>query len=249
MAHTSIITGHNVHIRQTPASVGDRLLAQLIDLAIIFGYTFTIIMLLTLVLDKYLIDLPEWAQTWIVFIMLLPPIFYLPACEMFNHGQTFGKAALKTRVVMADGSTPTIGACLLRWMLYPIDVFVTFGLGVVFILFTEKNQRMGDLAAGTIVIKINADENSAVSLTDFYYVQNGYLPTYHEASELNLRQIDVISRTLYSRDAANRDNYIGRLALKVQQTLHVLPQPAMTQEQFLQTIINDFHYYASTLDE
>ena len=134
-------------------------------------------------------------------------------------------------------------------MLYPIDVFLTFGLGVVFILFTEKNQRMGDLAAGTIVIKTNADENSAVSLTDFYYVQNGYLPTYHEASELNLRQIDVISRTLYSRDVANRDNYIGRMALKVQQTLHVLPQPQMTQEQFLQTIINDFHYYASTLDE
>lgn len=249
MAHTSIITGHNVHIRQTPASVGDRILAQLIDLTVMLGYTFTVIMLLANMLDEYLYNLPEWGYVWVMFLLFMPPIFYLPACEMFHHGQTLGKVALKTRVVTADGSTPTMGACLLRWMLYPIDVFLTFGLGVVFILFTEKNQRMGDLAAGTIVIKTNADENSAVSLTDFYYVQNGYLPTYHEASELNLRQIDVISRTLYSRDVANRDNYIGRIALKVQQTLHVLPQPQMTQEQFLQTIINDFHYYASTLDE
>lgn len=72
---------------------------------------------------------------------------------MFNHGQSFGKKLINIRVVKVDGSTPSIGSYLLRWLLFPIDGPITSGLGLLVVLLNKNNQRLGDLAAGTMVIK------------------------------------------------------------------------------------------------
>lgn len=60
---------------------------------------------------------------------------------------------INIRVVKVDGSTPSIGSYLLRWLLFPIDGPITSGLGLLVVLLNKNNQRLGDLAAGTMVIK------------------------------------------------------------------------------------------------
>ncbi|MBQ7689849.1 MAG: RDD family protein [Muribaculaceae bacterium] len=251
MAKSDIITGQYVKLRQTPASVSDRLLAQLIDYVILTIYSAFAIYLLMEVDESY--DLIEYHPFWfypiLFFGCIFPTVFYHPVCEWLNHGQSIGKAVMKCRVVSVDGSTPTLGGYLLRWLLYPIDVLVSGGLGVIVIMFTDNNQRLGDLAAGTMVIKSNALEKQRISLSEFYYVSQGYQPTFADAANLSLRQVEVINHTLYDVNGANREQCLNRLTEKVQEFLDTVKPASASREDFLYTVLNDYYYYASTLEE
>jgi uncharacterized RDD family membrane protein YckC len=79
-------------------------------------------------------------------------LFYYFACES-GHGQTLGKRLLKLRVVRADGSPSGMREILVRTLLRPIDAVGGYLLGLVVMLITgERRQRLGDLAAGTMVV-------------------------------------------------------------------------------------------------
>ena len=101
---------------------------------------------------------------------------------------------------------------------------------------------MGDLAAGTMVIKDKNYRKIHVSLDEFDYLTKDYRPTYPQAADLSLEQVNVITRTLQSgkKDRARR---IVQLAKKVQEILSITPRDG-GQEQFLQTILRDYQYYA-----
>ena len=193
MAESTIITGQFVRISQTPASIGERFLALVIDYILIGLYVYSTATLLS----KFQVSSDF---TMIVFfaVIYLPVLFYAFLCEMFNHGQSLGKKLMNIRVVKADGSTPSIGSYLLRWLLFPIDIPVTGGLGVLVILLTKNSQRMGDLAAGTMVIKDKNYRKIHVSLDEFDYLTKDYRPTYPQAADLSLEQVNVITRTLQS---------------------------------------------------
>ena len=171
MAESTIITGQFVRISQTPASIGERFLALVIDYILIGLYVYSTATLLS----KFQVSSDF---TMIVFfaVIYLPVLFYAFLCEMFNHGQSLGKKLMNIRVVKADGSTPSIGSYLLRWLLFPIDIPVTGGLGVLVILLTKNSQRMGDLAAGTMVIKDKNYRKIHVSLDEFDYLTKDYPP-------------------------------------------------------------------------
>lgn len=85
-----------------------------------------------------------------------------------------GKNLMNIRVVKADGSTPGISSYLLRWLLFPIDSLLTGGFGLLVVLLTKNSQRMGDLAAGTMVIKETNYRKIHVSLDEFDYLTKDY---------------------------------------------------------------------------
>ena len=108
-----IITGQYVKIMQTPASIGERMAAQLIDWVVMVAYYF---------LFYYIFDTLSWVSfTAVLLFLILPILFYSLLCEIFNNGQTIGKWFMKTRVVMKDGTTPSLGSYLLRWLLWIVD--------------------------------------------------------------------------------------------------------------------------------
>lgn len=247
MAQSSIITGQYVELTQTPASVGDRLFAAIIDYTLLFIYSFAMSLVAVMVLDAIGTGSDVVTISCLV-AMSFPVICYYPMCEIFAKGQSLGKMMLKMRVVMTDGDTPTVGSCLLRWILYPLDTFLTGFLGVAFIIFGKHRQRLGDLAAGTIVIKTSSDKYDFFSVNDFSYVQQGYVPTYPEAASLSSRQVDVILRTLYYPDYNRRGELMYRLAIKVQEYLGVQVVGKQYADVFLNTVLNDFYYYSSTIE-
>jgi uncharacterized RDD family membrane protein YckC len=68
-------------------------------------------------------------------------------------GQTPGKLISGIVVVKTDGSPCTISASIIRNLLMVFDALL-FGIpGLLLILVTERNQRLGDLAAGTVVVR------------------------------------------------------------------------------------------------
>ncbi len=109
---------------------------------------------------------------------------------------------------------------------------------------------MGDLAAGTIVIKMTPAQYDFYSLNDYSYVQQGYEPSYPEAANLSSRQIEVITRTLYNtyNDPNRRSELVYKLAIQVQQYLGVQVAANVYADAFLTTVLNDFYYYSSTVE-
>ena len=86
MAESTIITGQFVRISQTPASIGERLMALIID--------YFLIGLLHLVHYYALVQIKFTIRIQFIFflcVVYLPILGYSFLCEMFNHGQSFGK--------------------------------------------------------------------------------------------------------------------------------------------------------------
>lgn len=249
MAQSSIITGHYVEVTQTPASVADRLIAAVIDYFLIINYFSAAIVVVMSLINSYSYDETPGVLAICGYVaMFFPVIFYYPAFEIFANGRSVGKMVMKMRVVTIDGNAPSVGSCLLRWILYPIDTFMTGFLGVVFILFSRHRQRLGDLAAGTIVIKTTADRYNFNFLYDYSYVHPGYQPSFPEAANLSSRQVDVISRTLYNSDPNRHDELTFKLAVKVQQYLEVHLTRSLPADVFLRTVLNDYYHYSSTIE-
>ena len=116
MAETTIITGQFVRISQTPASIGERLIALVIDFILIGFYVYaTATLLSTLRISS------DFIMILIMIVVYLPVLGYSFLCEMFNHGRSFGKNLMNIRVVKADGSTPGISSYLLRWLLFHLS--------------------------------------------------------------------------------------------------------------------------------
>lgn len=100
---------------------------------------------------------------------------YFPFFEGIWNGRTPGKRAQSLRVVRTDGHPVSLGPVLVRNILRLVDYLPTIYLiGVVSILFTRRSQRLGDLAAGTVVVRERrraapapmelSEENDAVAL-------------------------------------------------------------------------------------
>ena len=240
MANTKIVTGQYVTLSQMPASLGDRVVARLLDYIIVIAYGSIVGITIW---EMNLSDLlSRNAFVAVILALYLPALLYHPLMELLHHGQSIGKMVMHIKVVNEDGTSPTLSGYLLRFLLTPIDIELG-GLGLVSIVLTKKSQRLGDLAAGTLVIKT---KTPYVVLPDYSYIINGYQPTYTEAAELSLNQAELISRVLYY-SKPDRYELVGRLALKIQQTMGIVPQTG-TQEQFLYTMLNDYSYYCSTID-
>ena len=232
MAEKSIVTGQYVRIRQTPASVGERMLAQLIDWVIQFAYL-TMWWFLSSNTDLYMGTLA------IILVVLLPVFFYCPLCEILSGGQTFGKRLVKLRVIMADGTLPSPAAYLLRWLMMIADGPLLGYIGVLVMILNRNNQRFGDMAAGTLVVKLQSYSKIQVSLDEYDYLTEGYRPSYPQAADLSLEQADIIRRAVES----DQPERISQLSQKVQQLLGVTRRES-EDEFFLRRIIRDYQYYA-----
>jgi len=99
---------------------------------------------------------------WIVYLILFAVTwFYYTAFEILWGGYTLGKRALGLRVVMEDGAPVTPGASMTRNLLRFADEFMGLTLiGILAVLFSPGFRRLGDWAAGTMVVHV---QDSAVT--------------------------------------------------------------------------------------
>ena len=234
MAESGIITGQYVRIQPTVASVGDRIFGQIIDWIVLLSY-----LLLAIWIGVEANIKSDW---YLIIAVGLVPLFYTLLCEIFNQGQSVGKMLMKTQVVKLDGARPTLGAFLMRWLLFMIDGPLTSYMGLIVMVLTRNNQRLGDMAAGTIVIKKQKYKKIQISLDEYDYLQKNYTPRYPQAADLSLEQIDIITSTL----SVNQTDFQQRtkaLADKVREKLNI-ERKETDDAAFLHRIVRDYQYYA-----
>lgn len=234
MKESSVITGQYVRIQPTVASVGDRIFGQLIDWVVLVSY---LVLVIWIGIEAHINS--DW---YFIIVIGLVPLFYTLLCEIFNQGQSIGKMVMNTQVMKLDGSSPTLSAYLLRWLLFLVDGPLTSYMGLIVMVLTRNNQRLGDLAAGTIVIKKQKYKKIQISLDEYDYLQKNYTPRYPQAADLSLEQVEIITRTL-SVSQADFQQRIKVLADKVREKLNI-ERKETDDAAFLHRIVRDYQYYA-----
>ena len=149
----TIDTPEGVPLELTLAGVGSRFASALLD----YILQFIILVALALVL-RYGAGFSPGSSSvsaafWVVGFFA---VFwgYDVAFEVLNSGRTPGKAANGLRVVRESGAPVTFGPSAVRNVIRIIDLLPgTYLVGITSILLTKRNQRVGDLAAGTLVIR------------------------------------------------------------------------------------------------
>lgn len=238
-----ILTSQNVEIEYEIASIGERMGAVLIDLLIKIGYALAAFFVILLIEDA--LGIPDGFAMAFIILLYIPLFLYDLLCETFLDGQTFGKKAVKIKVVKLDGSQPSLGSYLLRWLIALVEKppLMMGTIGLVAILLNSKGQRLGDMAAGTTVVKVKP----AVTLDDtiFAEVEETYIPTFPSVIRLSDNDIALIQEVLNSREQMENPVVVGRLTSKVKEVTEV--EPTMPNVQFLQTVVKDYNYYTSRI--
>jgi uncharacterized RDD family membrane protein YckC len=156
----AVLTSENVRLNYTLATMGSRAAAFLADLLIVILLISSVTIVFSL-LGMPLSMLSEGPGPVIsfleaIYIFTVAAIFwgYYFFFEWINWGQTPGKQMLGIRVSGADGGPAGVVACAVRNVIRIVDLILA-GFGVTFfiMIFTPRYQRLGDLAAGTVVIK------------------------------------------------------------------------------------------------
>jgi uncharacterized RDD family membrane protein YckC len=152
----SVATPEGVTLEATLAGAGSRFVAGVIDQALRWSLLIALV-LLGGVLGESAIgdgDLSGAAIAGIVVVVFLVQFGYDVLFETLAAGRTPGKRWTGLRVVRMGGAPVGFLASCLRNVLRIVDSLPGFYLvGILFVLFTKHNQRLGDLAAGTIVVR------------------------------------------------------------------------------------------------
>lgn len=242
MESIDILTGQHVTIKYAPASLLRRGLGLIIDYAIIVLYLFLFFYSLSSFhfLDVFSLSLRDGMEV----ILLLPVLCYHFLFETFMNGRTPGKIITGTRVTMKDGSTPGLTAYFLRWVLLPIDLFpMGIGIGGLCIGISRYQQRIGDMAAGAVVVR-NAKPKRLNLETDFMEFSEAYQPLFNTQVELLTDgQIRFISRVLYDpRDKRAVIKTVQDLSFKVKEITRL--ESPLDDRSFLETVVRDYNFYA-----
>jgi uncharacterized RDD family membrane protein YckC len=150
-----MVTPEAVPLEFQTANVGSRILAYVIDMAVVVAGIFAGLFAVALLGQATDVVVPDWVAITIVLV-LLPSwwLGYFIGFETLWRGRTLGKAALGLRVVTTEGAPVRFRHAAIRALLGLVDIAIASGFfAVVFILLTKDNQRLGDLVAGTLVLR------------------------------------------------------------------------------------------------
>ena len=234
MSNISITTPQNIELSYELGSIGDRIVAGLIDFAIIIAYCMVVGIILTYS------NLYGNTQVVISTITFLPAMFYSLSSELLLDGQTVGKRIMKIKVLSLNGNQPAFSQYLIRWLFRLIDIWISsFLMAIIVITTSEKKQRLGDIVANTTLIKTiprtNIQETIYVPI-----VANNYKVTYLEVIHLKDSDIQLIKDVLLNIEKSKNSQLSLLIMGKIENTLGIKSQHDPLT--FLYAVLNDYNY-------
>ncbi|WP_294286256.1 RDD family protein [uncultured Chryseobacterium sp.] len=244
MSQIAINTSQNVNINFNTASVGDRMIAFILDLLIQVAYTIAIFYIFFNILDlgSLLNGLDPWSIRAVYIILLFPTFIYPLVLESLMEGQTPGKKIMKIRVVKIDGYQAGFGDYMIRWIFRIIDTTFMGVVGLIAMVVSKNNQRLGDIAAGTAVISLKNSIN--ISHTILENIKEDYIPTFPQVIALSDNDMRIIKDNYLKAIRVDDRQIISRLSDKIKSILKLeVDGTKMTERQFIGVVIKDYNYY------
>ena len=263
MSIIQIATPFNIDLEFEIAEFHKRLFAYIIDFIVLLVYFAS---MKTFYYGGYNQISKEVLQSHVgidILTISLPMLLYSLVSELLMHGQSLGKKIMGIRVISLEGGEPTLGQYLLRWMFraweWPfmfgytffssesifVYTLITGFLGIIVVIIigvTKKSQRLGDVAANTVVV----NTRSKLSVHDTVFMEISQ-PDYHvkfpEVLKLTDRDINTIKNVVTHFYKTHSADTAVRVANKVQDVLKISTD--MYAIDFLEKLLADYNYLAT----
>ncbi|SET50709.1 Uncharacterized membrane protein YckC, RDD family [Oceanobacillus limi] len=218
-----IKTPEYVSLQFKLAGLGSRASAMIIDQVIlsIVNVIIVLIAMFTTTNDFMLVLEPGVFVAVAIIIVFGLYWGYFFVSEYFFGGKTIGKHLIGIRVIQENGHSVTLLSAIIRNLLRIIDMLPTsYFLGIILVFFHSKHQRLGDMAAGTIVVherKAKANKKSPIEkeiekrgLTkDSYPIEETVIRSLGEKEwnlvrtySINLIELNEVSRRKLTKEMA-----------------------------------------------
>jgi uncharacterized RDD family membrane protein YckC len=174
------------------------------------------------------------AAALLIFILFSLMTFYHLFFELLWNGQTPGKRRTGLRVIQSSGLPLTVSAAIIRNLVRLFDFMpILYGIGLIALFATKNTQRLGDLAAKTVVIR-ERKQLTANTLKENLRVQYWHIkaidpiPHYIRIDRLTQQDRRTVVDYLQRRyDLRDRDTLAAMLA---RQIAHKMEDPAVENE-------------------
>jgi uncharacterized RDD family membrane protein YckC len=236
-----IQTPENVAFGYQIAGLGSRFVATLLDTILIGLLQAMVVLVATLlinVLDSSVLS--DRLSAWIIAIFgVILSLFYwgyYVFFEMLWNGQSPGKRWVGLRVIRADGTPLTLSEALIRNLVRIVDFLpVAYGVGIIAMFIDKQSRRLGDLAAGTLVVH----DRAPISIQELSVKRDVHLRPWALANislegfpleRLTNDDLNLIEDFLQRRDQLT---HRAQLAVQILNALHArLGLPLPTQSRF-----------------
>lgn len=261
MAILTVTTPFNIEVEFKLAAFHKRMLATLIDLAVMSAFTAIIIYVIAPRFKSM-----TFSTEYIVWNMCIAmPCFLYPLLsESFLNGQTVGKRAMGLKVMDDEGDEPSFSQYLRRFLFsfanYSIFVlptliatgyflFLFFQIPLVFgilylpdvlsVAISKKSKRLGDLGAGTVVI----DTRAKTGINETIYLEidrPDYVPAFPQVMKLSDRDINGIRNLLAMKSGSRElDTYMIEVSFRIKKVLNI--DSELHPRDFLQLLLQDYN--------
>ena len=250
----SIDTPELVAIEMPLAGIGSRFIALLVDYLIwipailVVGKLFSYF-LPSLKAYKHLSE--QWAAAIYVFLIFLFNWGYFTLFEAFWNGRTPGKRVARIRVIQRSGQAIGLFESMARNFIRYVDQIPFFyAVGAIAIFATRDHQRLGDLAAGTLVVRDRMEEAPVSTESTRTFTANLFAPAApvpephagfslpdHGVAKLSGSDLQVLESFFARRldmPMATREMLAQRIASAIQAKSGLEPPPGVSVETFLE---------------
>ncbi|MDB5272536.1 MAG: hypothetical protein JWO58_903 [Chitinophagaceae bacterium] len=237
METIDINTPQNVTINYELASLRERIFAFIIDFITLFIACLVLFLLLTN-------SFGGEGQNILFSVLLLPLfLFYSLLFEILNNGKSLGKMALGIKVIKIDGTEGVAGDYMARWAFRSLELYLTVGsFAVIMVSLSDKNQRLGDLVANTVVVKERPAFNLSLAALLNKKTINEYQPVYPSVVRMSEEDVlfikEVLERYRRYRNDAHREAL--KILVDKMKTRLEITTAVGRHEEFLLTLIKDY---------
>ena len=267
MSIIKVPTSFNIDVEFEIPEFYRRLLALVIDWVILIFYGKIAGALLNALYRGSSYSDVDWIYDlhWITIVVFWVPILlYFLICEITMNGQTVGKKIMALRIVNENGGKASISQFLIRWVTR--DIWLCLALinsaflesktealimvlavigymitDIVMVIASKKGQRLGDLLARTILIRINT--RASIEETIFQEVADTYKPQFPQIMQLSDRDINAIKSILETSRKKGDLGMADAASGKIKTHLNI--QTNLDPYEFLSVLLKDYNYLST----
>jgi uncharacterized RDD family membrane protein YckC len=237
----TIDTPEQIALEYSLASAGSRFLAVAIDTLLQLAVAAAIGLLALFGVTMQVVtgaDLALWVQALVILVWFTLFYGYFALFEALWNGQTPGKRAIGLRVITLSGRPITVFDAILRNLVRIVDQIPgIYAVGIVAVFLSPRNQRLGDLAAGTVVVH---EQPLRHDLTAPALAASG---PHLGAHRLQPNEIEAMEVFLKRRDDVpgwHRDKAARQLAQHVRARLSIAVERQPSDEQLLEELVAEY---------